>query len=59
MELVLMVSSVGVDDDEALGLRLLVVGGRLEDVEAFLKLDLSLLLGVGFVGVEGALVVEA
>ena len=26
-ELVLMVSSVGVDDDEALGLKLLVVGG--------------------------------
>ena len=34
-ELVLMVSSVGVDDDEALGLKLLVVGGQLEDVEAF------------------------
>ena len=35
MELVLMVSSVGVDDDEAF-LKLLVVGGRLEHVEAFL-----------------------
>ena len=35
-ELVLMVSSVGVDDDEALGLKLLVVGGRLEIVEVFL-----------------------
>ena len=36
IELVLMVSSVGVDDDEAFGLKLLVVGGRLELVEAFL-----------------------
>ena len=36
-ELVLMVSSVGVDDDEALGLKLLVVGGRrLELAEVFL-----------------------
>ena len=35
MELVLMVSSVGVDDYEAV-LLLLVVGGRLELVEAFL-----------------------
>ena len=36
MELVLMVSSVGVDD-EARGLKLLVVGGRrLELVEVFL-----------------------
>ena len=35
MELVFMVSSVGVDDDEAF-LELLVVGGRLELVEAFL-----------------------
>ena len=34
-ELVLMVSSVGVDDDEAF-LLLLVVGGRVELVEAFL-----------------------
>ena len=45
MELVLMVSSVGVDDDEAFGLKLLVVGGRLELVEAFLELDLSPALG--------------
>ena len=44
MELVLTVSSVGVDDDEAFGLKLLVVGGRLEVVEVFLELDLSLLL---------------
>ena len=36
IELVLMVSSVGVDDDEALGLKVLVVGGRLEVVEVFL-----------------------
>ena len=36
MELVLMVSSVGVDDDEAFGLKLLVAGGRLELVEALL-----------------------
>ena len=49
MELVLMVSSVGVDDDEAFGLKLLVVGGRLELVEAFLQLDLSPLLVVGVV----------
>ena len=35
-ELVLMFSSVGVDDDEALGLKLLVVGGRLEVVKVFL-----------------------
>ena len=49
MELVLMVSSVGVDDDEAFGLKLLVVGGRLELVEAFLYLDLSPLLVVGVV----------
>ena len=48
-ELVLMVSSVGVDDDEAFGLKLLVVGGRLELVEAFLELDLSPLLVVGVV----------
>ena len=31
-----MISSVGVDDDEALGLKLLVVGGRLEVVKVFL-----------------------
>ena len=49
MELVFMVSSVGVDDDEAFGLKLLVVGGRLELVEAFLYLDLSPLLVVGVV----------
>jgi hypothetical protein len=50
MELVLMVSSVGVVDDEALGLKLLVVGGRLEVVEVFFELDLSpLLVGVGVV----------
>ena len=36
MELVLMVSFGGVLDDEALGLKLLVVGGRLEVVEVFL-----------------------
>ena len=35
-ELVLMVSSVEVDDEEAFGLKLLVVGGRLEVVEVFL-----------------------
>ena len=35
MELVFMVSSVGVDDDEAF-LEFLVVGGRLELVEVFL-----------------------
>ena len=49
-ELVLTVSLVGVDDDEALGLKLLVVG------EAFLEVDLSMLevdglvVGVGVVG---------
>ena len=36
-ELVLTVSSVGVDDDEVLGLKLLVVG------EACLEVDLSML----------------
>ena len=36
MELVFMVSSVGVDDDEAFDLKLLVVGGRLELVDVFL-----------------------
>ena len=59
MELVLMVSSVGVDDDEALGLKLLVVGGRLEVVEVFMKLDLSPLLIEGLVELEGVGVVEA
>ena len=44
MALVLMVSSGGVVDDEALGLKLLLVGGRLEVVEVLLYLDLSLLL---------------
>ena len=54
-ELVLTVSSVGVDVDEALSLKLLVVGGWLGVDEAFLELDLSTLLveglvdGVGFV----------
>ena len=51
-ELVLTVSSVGVDD-EARGLNLLVVGGgRLELVKVFLQLDLSSLLGDGLVEVE-------
>ena len=37
MSLVLSVASVGVVDDEGLGLEVLVVGGgRLEDVEGFL-----------------------
>ena len=57
-ELVLTVSSVGVDDDEALGLKLLV-GGWLVVDEAFLELDLSLVLGdslveVGVAEVAGA-----
>ena len=43
-----MVSSVGVDDDEALGLTLLVVGWLLVD-EAFLEVDLSMLVEEGFV----------
>ena len=53
-ELVLMVSLVGVDDDEALGLKLLVVG-LLVVGEAFLEVDLSmfevegLVVGVGVV----------
>ena len=47
-ELVLTVSSVGVDDDEALGLKLLVVGWLVVD-EAFLELDLSMVLVEGFV----------
>ena len=51
MELVLMVSSVGVDD-EARSLKLLVVGGRLEVFEAFLKLDLSSLRVEGLVELE-------
>ena len=36
MELVLMVTSSGVVDDESLDLKLLVVGGRLEVLEVFL-----------------------
>ena len=55
-ELVLTVSSVGVDDDEALGLKLLV-GGWLVDDEAFLEVDLSMLVVEGFV--VGVGVVEA
>ena len=51
-----MVSSVGVDDDEALGLKLLVVGWLVVD-EAFLELDLSMLLVEGFA--VGVGVVEA
>ena len=53
-ETVLTVSSVGVDDDEALGLKLLV-GGWLVGDEAFLEVDLSrlevegLVVGVGVV----------
>ena len=57
-ELVLTVSSVGVDDDEALGLKLLV-GGWLVVDEDFLELDLSPILGdslveVGVAEVAGA-----
>ena len=59
MELVLMVSSGGVVDDEALGLKLLVVGGRLEVVEVFLELDLSPLLVGGLVEVVGVGIIEA
>ena len=51
-----MVSSVGVDDDEALGLTLLVVGWLVVD-EAFLEVDLSMLVEEGFV--VGVGVVEA
>ena len=53
-ELDLTVSSVGVDDDEALGLKLLV-GGWLVGDEAFLEVDLSMLevdrlvVGVGVI----------
>ena len=50
-ELVLTVSSVGVDDDEALGLKLLVVG------KAFLEVDLSKLIEEGFL--VGVGVIEA
>ena len=55
-ELVLTVSSIGVDDDEALGLKLLV-GGWLVVDEAFLELDLSKLLVEGLV--DGVGVVES
>ena len=55
-ELVLTVSSVGVDDDEALGLKLLV-GGWLVVDEAFLEVDLSMLEVEGLVVSVG--VVEA
>ena len=51
-----MVSSVGVDD-EARGLRLLVVGGG--RLEAFLELHLSSLLEDGLVEEEVGVVVEA
>ena len=47
-ELVLTVSSVGVDDDEALGLKLLVLG-LLVVGEAFLEVDLSMLEVEGLV----------
>ena len=57
MSLVLSVASVGVVDDEALGLELLVVGGRrLKDVVCCFELDLSLVLGVARV-MEGVFVV--
>ena len=59
-ELVLTVSSVGVDDDEALGLKLLV-GGWLVVDEAFLEVDLSMLVEEGFVvgvGVDEAWLLE-
>ena len=55
-ELVLTVSSVGVKDDEAFGLKLLVVGWLVVD-EAFLEVDLSMLIEEGFV--VGVGVVEA
>ena len=55
-ELVLTVSSVGVDDDEALGLKLLI-GGWLVVDEAFLEGDLSMLEVEGLV--VGVGVVEA
>ena len=51
-----MFSSVGVDDDEALGLKL-HVGGWLVFDEAFLEVDLSMLIEEGFV--VGVGVVEA
>ena len=55
-ELVLTVSSVGVDDDEALGLKLLVLG-LLVVGKAFLEVDLSMLEVDGLV--VGVGVVEA
>ena len=55
-ELVLMVSSVGVDDDEALGLKLLILG-LLVVGEAFLEVDLLMLEVEGLV--VGVGVVEA
>ena len=55
-ELVLTVSSVGVDDDEALGLKLLVLG-LLVVGEAFLEVDLSMLEVEGLV--VGVGVIEA
>ena len=51
-----MVSSVGVDDDEALGLKFLV-GGWLVVDEAFLEVDLSMLEVEGLV--VGVRVVES
>ena len=55
-ELVLTVSSAGVDDHEALGLKLLVLG-LLVVGEAFLEVDLSMLEVEGLV--VGVGVVEA
>ena len=55
-EIVLTVSSVGVDDDEALGLKLLV-GGLFVVDEAFLEVNLSMLEVEGLV--VGVGVVEA
>ena len=52
-ELVLTVPSVGVDVDDALGLKFLVVGGWLGVDKAFLELDLSMLLVEGFVDSVG------
>ena len=55
-ELILTVSSVGVDDDEALGLKLFIVGWLVVD-EAFLEVDLSMLEVEGLV--VGVGVIEA
>ena len=57
-ELILTVSSVGVDDEEALDLKLLV-GGWLVVDEAFLELDLPPVLGNSLVEVGVAEVVGA